>query len=116
MKVRVISNRSPYRRGGVSFDTAAGRLADGRAVVELDRFEMARIGEVGFRELLTDPNIVIEFPAAVGRHLSDPNTQAGPARLARSPADQGVQRAGRHTQARVSKRARAQAPKSTAAS
>lgn len=66
MIVRVISARAPYRRGGVAFETTSERTADGRAVVDLDAAAMRRIGTDGFRELLTDPNIEVQFPAEPG--------------------------------------------------
>ncbi len=66
MIVRAHSTRFPYRRGGLVFDAACARDAAGRAVIEIDSIIAHRIGEEGFRQLLTDPAIALEFPVGPG--------------------------------------------------
>jgi hypothetical protein len=64
--IRAHSTRFPYRRGGLVFDASCARDAQGRAVIEIDSIIAHRIGEDGFRQLLTDPAITLEFPVGPG--------------------------------------------------
>jgi hypothetical protein len=64
--IRAHSSRFPYRRGGLVFDASCARDAAGRAVIEIDSIIAHRIGEDGFRQLLTDPVIELQFPVAPG--------------------------------------------------
>jgi hypothetical protein len=77
--VRVLSSRSPYQRGGLSFDSACKRSADGRALVELSAVEARALGDENFRELVSDPAISLEFS---DRHAAAAS-KAPPARKAK---------------------------------
>ncbi|HUO23125.1 MAG TPA: hypothetical protein VMU59_11470 [Caulobacteraceae bacterium] len=61
MRVRFISRRSPYRRGGLLFDRTCRRTAAGHALIELTRDQYVALGEANARSLLTDPNITYEM-------------------------------------------------------
>lgn len=65
---RFISSRSPYERGGLTFDRSSKRTAEGHALVELDLVGLERLGEDGFCELVRDPSITIEVMSEDGQY------------------------------------------------
>jgi hypothetical protein len=63
---RLLSTRSPYRRGGLVFDASSRRVADGRAMVALTREQAGRMSPEDFTDLRGDPAITIELPVDLG--------------------------------------------------
>ncbi|MGI8839759.1 MAG: hypothetical protein ACR2F8_03075 [Caulobacteraceae bacterium] len=85
--IRFLSTRSPYRRGGLIFDSTAVGTRDGRAALYLNQAEFDRISPADYADLVADPAITIEFrkdwerargiAAAPPTHPSEPIDPAG---------------------------------------